>query len=153
MDNPKVVIRKAKVGKGLYATQKIKKGEIIASFDGKILGWNAEWNYYQLTHAIQIGKRNWRLSTGLADKINHSCEPNCGVKNLIDIVAMRTIQAGEELTWDYEMTEDNETGWFMRCKCGASVCRKKISGYKNMPPRVRRKYKGYISQWLLDEYH
>lgn len=152
MDNPKVVEKKAKVGKGLFAKAEIKKGELIASFDGKILGWNAPWNRYQLSHAIQFEKRRWRLSKGFADRINHSCEPNCGVRNLFDIVAMRDIKRGEELTWNYEMTEDNESGWTMRCHCGAKSCHKVISGYRNMPAASRKRYKKYISQWLIDKY-
>jgi uncharacterized protein len=150
MNNPKIEVRKSKTGKGVFAKERIKKGELLVTFDGKILGWNASWNRYQLHHAIQFEKRKWRLSDGIADKFNHSCEPNCGIKNLFDVVAMRDIKAGEELTWDYEMTEDNETGWFMRCKCGSKSCRKKIGAYRNMPATVRKKYKGYISGWLTN---
>lgn len=151
MDNPKVEVRKSKTGYGVFAKQSIKKGEYIASFDGEILGWNAAWNRYQLDHAIQFEPRKWRLSRGLADKLNHSCEPNCGIKNLFDIVAMKSIRKNEELVWDYEMTEDNETGWDMNCECGARSCRKRIGAYRNMPDSVRKKYKEFISGWLIDE--
>ena len=152
MDNPKAKVKKSKTGLGVFAMSKINKGEIIASVDGKILGWNAKWTNYQRGHAIQFARKKWRLSNGFAVKLNHSCEPNCGIKNLFDIVAMRDIKKGEELTWDYEMTEASENKWSMKCKCGTKSCRKIISNYNNMPASTRKKYRGFISQWLIDEY-
>ena len=62
---------------------------------------------------------------------------------------MRDIKSGEELMWDYEMTENNQFGWQMECKCGTPSCRKFIGRYDNMPQAVRERYKGYISEWLL----
>ncbi|MGD0577135.1 MAG: SET domain-containing protein-lysine N-methyltransferase, partial [Candidatus Staskawiczbacteria bacterium] len=82
--------------------------------------------------------------------LNHSCDPNCGVKGKFQIVAMRDIENGEELTFDYEMTEDSD--WQMQCKCGSKLCRKVIGAYKNMPEFVKEKYKGYISEWLTEKY-
>lgn len=69
---------------------------------------------------------------------------------MFDIVAMRTIRPGEQITWDYDMTE-NTRNWKMKCKCGNSACRQTIGAYRNLPDSVRKKYKGYISSWLLKE--
>ena len=152
MDNLKLEIKKTNRGKGIFAKASIKKGEHLASFDGKILGWYSNWTPYRVSHAMQFAPKKWRLSLGIADKFNHSCKPNCGIKNLFDVVAMRDIKKGEELTWDYEMTEANESNWSMDCKCGTKSCRGLISTYKNLPLATRKKYKGYISKWLIDEY-
>lgn len=147
-DNLKVIVKQAKFGKGLFADEAIKKDEIIAEFDGQIYedqkydGTNNEIE----DHIVQFTKDKWRDSNGNARFINHSCEPNCGVKNLFQIVAMRDISAGEELTWDYEMTEN--WFWRMECRCGTPSCRKIIGAFDNMPREVREKYKGYISEWL-----
>lgn len=149
-DSHKVIVKKTKLyGKGVFAIKKIHKDEIIAIFDGPIYdGLFDAWTDDLLCHAIQCGETLWRDSTGLARYINHSCEPNCGVKNFFSITAMRTIQPGEQITWDYEMTE--KSNWFkMRCRCGSPLCRKIIGNYKNMPRKIRKKYKGYISDWLL----
>ena len=97
---------------------------------------------------IYSSEVRWRDSQGIARLINHSCEPNCGIKKLFNVVAMRDIVKGEEITWDYDMTEDNKN-WRMNCLCGTPSCRKIIGSYKNMPEEVREKYKGYISEWLL----
>ena len=149
MDNKKVKVRSTrKYGRGVFAIKDIRKGEIIASFDGQILDDDFEpWTEDLYNHAIQFEKAKWRDSKGIARLVNHSCDPNCGIKRLFDIVAMRPIQKGEQLTWDYEMTEKNPD-WRMRCRCGTPICRKVIGNYKNMPLKIRKKYKGYISSWL-----
>jgi SET domain-containing protein len=149
-DNKKAEVRKSgNKGKGIFAKKLIKKGERIASFDGQIYEYEHRWNDYLRNHTIQFEKRRWRDSKGIAVFINHSCEPNCGVKNLFDIVAMRDIKKDEEITWDYEMTEANPI-WKMKCRCKTPSCRGVIGNYKNMPPATRKKYKGFISQWLID---
>ncbi|MGZ3723981.1 MAG: SET domain-containing protein [Bdellovibrionales bacterium] len=150
MDNRKVKIRNTRqFGRGVFAERKIKKGEVIAAFDGPFLDDDFEgWTEDLMNHAIQYAKAAWRDSTGIARLINHSCEPNCGIKNYFQVVAMRDILPGEHITWDYEMTEKN-SWWKMKCRCGNASCRKIIGNYSRMPLAVRNKYRGFISEWLL----
>ncbi len=149
MDSKKVVIRKtATHGRGVFAAKKIKKDEIIAAFDGIIYPRSYEqWNEDLYNHVIQFEKWKWRDSKGIARLINHSCDPNCGIQDLFKVVAMRDIFPGEEIAWDYEMTENYK--WRMKCTCGSPLCRRTIGTYKNMPLAIRKKYKGYLSAWLL----
>ncbi len=115
MDNPKVIIKETgKYGKGLFAAEKIFKDEIIAEFNGKIYDSNTKWTKELENHVIQFAKDKWKDSNGTARLINHSCEPNCGIKDLFKLVVMRDILPGEELTFDYEMTENHT--WRMECK-------------------------------------
>lgn len=147
----KVRLRKTgKYGKGVFAARKIRKGEVVAVFDGPVYDKHFDgWTRDLLLHTIQVGPQEWRDSSGLARFLNHSCEPNCGIKDFFKIVAMRTIHPGEEITWDYEMTE--KSSWFrMRCRCGTSSCRKVIGNFNRMPKHIRKKYKGYISEWLVN---
>jgi hypothetical protein len=151
MDNKKVVVYKTpRHGKGVFAHAKIKKGEIIAAFDGIIYDFDFEnWDDDLYNHAIQFDKGHWRDSKGIARLVNHSCDPNCGIRDRFKIVSMRNILPGEEITWDYGMTENYV--WRMRCTCGSPLCRKIIGSYATMPPAIRKKYKGYISAWLLEK--
>ncbi len=71
--------------------------------------------------------------------INHSCEPNCEteiVRGHIWITALRDIQRGEELTYnygyDYEGHEDHP------CRCGADRCVGYILAEEHWP-RLKRK--------------
>ncbi|MBX2994150.1 MAG: SET domain-containing protein [Bdellovibrionaceae bacterium] len=148
-DNPKAVVRRTrKYGRAVFAREDIRKGETIAVFDGPVLDDDFEpWTDDLRNHTIQVGPTEWRDSKGFARYLNHSCDPNCGIKNRNRVVAMRPIQAGEEITWDYEMTEKNDW-WKMKCRCGSDLCRKQIGNYRNMPRKIREKYKGYISDWL-----
>ncbi len=152
MDSRKVLIKETRGrGQGVFAKEMIGKGELIAAFDGPFYDADSVWDQRNLNHAIQFEQEKWRDSAGLARVLNHSCEPNCGIKNLFEIVAMRDIATGEELTWDYEMTENNQYGWQMACKCGTASCRNFIGRYENMPQEVRERYAGYISEWLLQK--
>lgn len=149
-DSPKIEARKTKTqGLGIFVVENIKKGEKLSSFDGRVYSSRSIlWNEDLYNHCIQFEKKKWRDSKGIARLLNRSCEPNCGVKNFFDVVAMRDIKKGEEITWDYEMTEDHPY-WRMKCTCGTKSCRKVIGAYSNMPDATRKKYKGFISEWLL----
>ncbi len=151
-DSPKVRVRRTKkLGRAVFAIKPIRKGEVVAMFDGPILDEEFDdWNDDVLSHAIQFEKEKWRDSVGIARWINHSCDPNCGIKELFKIVAMRTIAPGEQITWDYEMTEKS-WWWRMKCQCGSPLCRKRIGHYKNLPAATRKKYAGFISEWLLEK--
>jgi uncharacterized protein len=143
-------------GGGLYARQPIRRGEVVARFDGAVYEWGKSVEalsndppLFLRDHVIQFGEGISRDSgEGLGRYVNHSCHPNCGIKNLFDIVAMEDIPKDAEITWDYAMTENND--WFMVCHCGEPECRKLITGYRNLPPDFRTRYKGFISQWLID---
>ena len=155
MDNAKVIIKETrKYGKGLFAREDIKKGQVIARFDGEVFEAEKcsllpnEPPLLIRDHAIQFEENKWKDSKGFARFTNHSCNPNCGIKNYFEIMAMKNIKKGEEITFDYEMTEDSD--WRMECKCGSMHCRKIIGAYKNMPEEIRKKYKGYISKWLIN---
>ncbi len=153
MDNSHVQVGEREgFGKALYATQIIKKDEVICEFDGDVFeaGKCTDLPKDIADHAIQIAEHHWKESAGFARYINHSCDPNCGMQGLTTIVAMRDIQQGEELTWDYDMTEDSD--WRLTCLCGTKLCRGVIGAYKLVPEDVRKKYGTYVSSWLREKY-
>ena len=117
MDNPKVSVEDNRFGKALVAAESIEKGEVIAEFDGEkyVADKATDLPKEVVDHAIQFEEHKWRDSNGIARYINHSCEPNCGIKDLFTLVAMRNIKKGEELLWDYDMTEDSD--WRLKCLC------------------------------------
>ncbi len=152
MDNPNIEIKETTFGKGLFAVADIQAGEVVAEFDGDTFECEKASDLPEANknHAIQFEEHRWRDSNGIARYINHSCEPNCGMQGLFTIVAMKDIKAGQELLWDYDMTEDSD--WRMECQCGASTCRHTVGSFTNVPEEIRKKYKGYISDWLVEKY-
>lgn len=152
MDNLKVSIGNNRFGKCLIANDDIAQGEIIAEFDGDIFEAEKCTDLPKdiADHAIQFEEHKWKESNGIARFINHSCEPNCGIKNLFNLVTMREIKKGGELTWDYDMTEDSN--WRLECECGTPSCRKVIGAFSLLPLETKEKYRGYISDWLVKKY-
>ncbi len=76
--------------------------------------------------------------------INHSCDPNCEAvieENRVYIDALRTIQPGEELLYDYQYERDGEPeeSWdrLYACECGAAKCRGTILKPEKKPRRRR----------------
>jgi hypothetical protein len=80
---------------------------------------------------------------------NHSCDPNLGMRGEITFVAMRNIRAGEELTHDWAMTDDDD--YSVECNCGAPNCRKILTGKDWQRPELQRRYTGYFSAYLTEK--
>ena len=159
LDNPKLELKVCNtMGRSVWARENISQGEIITEFRGHF--YNAEKlsdipNVLPVCardHVVQIGETEYlHGKNGLAECINHSCSPNCGINGNATIVAMRDISQGEQITWDYEMTEDSD--WCMEnCQCGSSECRHTIRGYSFLPQEKREEYKKFTSEWILEKY-
>lgn len=143
-------------GRGLFAIEKIQKGEIVADFTNGIGEYVDSKKADELfkkgyDHMIQVDddlffaavkKSNFED----ADYINHSCNPNCGIKDKLKIVAMRDIQSGEEITIDYAMMESSD--YDFQCNCGFANCRKTITGDDWKIKELQQKYNGYFSDYL-----
>jgi uncharacterized protein len=106
------------------------------------------------SHSSQIGRNRHVLHAGLISRVNHSCDPNCGIRineaGAHDFVAFRDIRAGEELTFDYAMRNYSVDHFPPRCMCGAPQCRGKITGWKSLPEETKRAYEGFVAPYLLE---
>ena len=65
----------------------------------------------------------------------------------VGLVAMRDIEAGSELTFDYAMSDGGPYDEF-DCHCGNANCRGKMSGNDWKLPELWQKYDGYFSPYL-----
>ena len=142
-------------GFGSFAVTPIPMGTIVATFGGTILT-RIKFETYPLeqrSRSIQIEMDQFVLGPELrepGDSINHSCLPNCGLRNATQLIAMRDIAVGEELTYDYATSDTSDYDEF-ECACGSDNCRVRITGndwklldlqsrYQNMfSPYVQRK--------------
>ena len=156
--SPKAAIKNSPIhGKGLFASESIAKGEIVCVkggyiFDRQRLRSMPEW--YQaaeiaIAEDLFIGPLNEDEREGSMVFSNHSCEPNIGMQGQIVFVAMRHIEAGEELTHDWAMTDDDDDE--MACKCGAASYRKRITGQDWRREDLQEKYRGYLSWYLVEK--
>lgn len=61
--------------------------------------------------------------------VNHSCEPNAGIKDDFNLIALEDIKLHEEIRFDYLTTMD-EDSYEMECKCNMPTCRKVVPDFK-----------------------
>ena len=126
-------IKKSKIDKnGLYANCNIKRGTKIIEYKGKLVTVkNSEkdpkFDNSKAIYLFGINKKydlDGNFSFNTARLINHSCEPNCEVfgKGLkIWIFAMKNIKKGEELSYDYGFSFDQDYKNYP-CNCGSKNC-------------------------------
>lgn len=150
---PKLEIRTDKTieGRGMFALQDIKMGELITVWGGDVVD-RAHFETlgeHQKRQSAQVEEHFYLVSSkpGPGDFINHSCDPNAGLNGQIAIVAMRDIAAGEEVTIDYAMCDGDPNDSF-ECLCGASICRHVVTGNDWMLPDLQKRYAGYFSPFL-----
>jgi len=115
-------------GQGLFAEQEIKQGTKIIRYVGEKITQEETDRRLAVGNVYIFGLNERYSIDGSAPKntarfINHSCDPNCHTEqfgNTIWIVAIRDIAAGEELTYNYEYSIDDEPP--EPCHCGAKHC-------------------------------
>lgn len=105
----------------------------ISSGSGRLLTYDKFEKIYKkgLDYDLQVDDNLFFAATNkreLEDAcfINHSCNPNCGIKDKLKVVAMRKIKKGEEITFDYAMSETSD--YKMKCNCKQKNCREIITG-------------------------
>jgi uncharacterized protein len=81
-------------GEGVFATRSFRMGETV------MIGVVERELAANHSHASQVSAKRWVLHGGLVPKVNHSCDPNCGVhlnsSDAHDFVARGAIMAGQE---------------------------------------------------------
>jgi len=145
-----------KVGKGVFADKDFKRGEKIIDFKGKLMKREElpKLDKPEDDRYVQIDKNGYLgPSNDFDDLFNHSCNPNSGliIKNgKGTLIAIKNIKKGEEITWDYSTTMD-EDNWEMDCLCGTKNCRKRIRDFKYLPENIQQKYVklGIVPQYIL----
>jgi uncharacterized protein len=136
-------------GKGVFAGRRIEPGELVWDYEGEERWIKAipkkVWRYcfqvdYDRYVVPQKGSAGWFM--------NHSCVPNCVIIGRTRVVALRRIEPGEEVTFDYS-TNVGWAGFGMRCRCGAKACRKVVRSYAFLPPDLKGHYGACVSAFLL----
>jgi hypothetical protein len=82
---------------------------------------------------------------------NHSCNPNVGPSGQIEFVALRDIDANEELCTDYAMTVDtsNRRPYTLACGCNSEYCRSIITGMDWQRPELHARYGEHFAPFIM----
>jgi SET domain-containing protein len=141
-----------KGGQGVFAREAIPANTTVAGFGGAMVDRRELHKMGEAVehHALQVDDDLFLASVppfDPADYVNHSCDPNCGIVGSVLLVTMRDVAAGEELCFDYAMTDMDDYDQFP-CHCGTAICRDVVSGDDWKIPELRDKYAGWFSTYL-----
>ncbi len=143
-----VELRRTADGKGdvVLATRPFATGETV------MVGFLVGTQTGNDSHATQVGPGRWARHGGLGPKVNHSCDPNCGVRlndgHAFDFVARQPIGAGQEVTFDYAMRNFTIDHFPAVCLCGAARCRGAVTGWKDLPAARKADYGELVAPYL-----
>lgn len=161
---PALEIKQSKIaGSGVFTTQPIRAGVEIMKLKGE------RCTIDEMIRRVNEGLEEESDPLGIDNEVyldldefsrtfNHSCDPNAYIRGESDLVAMRDIAQGEEITYDYSTTmNDNEEKieasgrevWTCACRCGSRSCRGVIDQFKRLP-KERRDF--YIKNKLMPTY-
>jgi uncharacterized protein len=119
------------IGWGVFATRFIPKGTIIWALDPL----DQHFTHEQVASFPSYARRQIEIYSYVDSRshhilcwdhgrfFNHSCEANCLSMGYDFELAVRDIQAGEELTDDYGTLNPAEP---FSCRCGSSLCRQAV---------------------------
>jgi SET domain-containing protein len=150
---PKAEARPAGIkGWGSFATEPIRRGESVAAFGGYCVTRDVldALPEERQGRSIQIDEDLYLVSAELpeaGDMLNHSCEPAAGLVGSQVLVAMRDIEVGEELTFDYATCDCSDYDEF-ECACEEPTCRGIVTGRDWLDPVLQARYDGWFSPYL-----
>ena len=135
-------------GSGVFSKNSYIVGEVVMK------GVIEKIEYINHVGVSQMGENEYFAPIGLMALVNHSCDPNCGIKlnetGAQDYVAMKDIPSGEEITFDYAMQNYKIDHFPVSCQCGSSDCRGSIGGWVDLPQDKRVKYESFVAPYLLE---
>jgi SET domain-containing protein len=119
---------RSRTGLGLFATRPIRKGTFIIKYWGPKIS-NKRADEIDNRYLFELNSR-WTIDgsprRNIARYINHSCRPNAETdikRGEILISAMKNIEAGDEITYDYG--KDHFNGFIKPIGCQCDKCREK----------------------------
>jgi SET domain-containing protein len=142
-----LIIRSSSIhAAGCYTTSFIANDTRIVEYTGPRITKELADEWYQdspTTYLFGVGDGAMVIDGhGVAMFINHSCDPNCETDEVeeadgghIWIKAIRDIQPGEELVYDYNLYDGDESP--ATCNCGSEKCRKSMYS----PDELKRRAK------------
>ena len=141
-------------GKGVFAIQDIKQGQNITFLDGELCSLREiikrvkEGNEH-ISDPLAVAEEEYIDLDEVSRTFNHSCNPNAFIRGKNELVALKYIKKGQEITYDYSttMNEDEDKikqlGWSLwtcACHCGSSNCRGTIDQFQTLPEEIQHYY-------------
>lgn len=140
MSGPIIRVGTSHLGRGVFAVRSIDAGQVIFRIKGSLITLaetiaKGSKSFYP----VQVAPNLYVDVVSPACFLNHSCEPNAGFHKSIFLVAIRPIQKGEEIVFDYSTTMSGDPE-VMACLCAQPTCRERIGNFEDLPPALHRHY-------------
>jgi hypothetical protein len=152
--SPKLTIHSCpqKEGLGVFALQALDEGELLCVWGGRAVPTPdfMALSDEQKAHSLQVAEEVYLVTDAEREPVdffNHSCDPNAGLRGQICLVALHPIAAGEEVCFDYAMSDGSPYDEF-ECHCGSPACRGVVCGDDCKRPELQQRYAGYFSPYL-----
>ena len=131
---------------GCYTLTPIRKGRRVAEYTGHRMSKDeadAAYEESPITYLFGLGDGEIVIDGHCTTMfINHSCDANCEtreVRGRVWVTAIRHIEAGEEITYDYCLYDGGDDEAV--CNCGAKKCRGTMYSREEVRKRNRAKKK------------
>ncbi len=127
------------LGKAVFAAVAFAEGDVLLEFTGRRFRADQVPSLMRGRgdRFVQVTPDHYMGPSGrIDDLVNHSCEPNAGLRFTeegVFLVAVRAIAPGEEIAWDYSTTL-RESNWHMICQCKTPGCRRVIGNFDSLDP-------------------
>lgn len=135
-------------GVGVFAIRAFRVGETVLR--ARAVATVAE----RAENTMQVGPDVHVAIDAPAVYLNHACAPSLGLRDnthgAFDFIALTDIAAGDEVTFDYAMSEW-EVGSLEDCRCGAPACRRGGAlGFAALPAAIRATYAPHLAAYLRE---
>ncbi len=155
MTSAKVIVSSSSIeGLGVFASSELDVGEQVLKIDDS--------HVVDAAHPVNKAEELY-LDYLFGDRIvlmqaperytNHSCNPNVFVRThhgVREVVALRPIRTGEEITYDYSVNGLGNTVW--NCFCRSIRCRHSVhSDFFHLPLELQREYLPFLDEWFRTE--
>lgn len=154
--HPALVLRPSPIdGQGIFTLVSLLPNTRVIAWGGEIFtsaqvlsGCGRQHTLVGIAEDIYLGN-DAEAPPGIEDYMNHSCDPNVGMRDSITLVTTREVSAGEELTADYAIWLNDETYLMKReCNCKAALCRQIVRGTDWRKPSVQMRNAGFFSPFI-----
>ena len=137
-------------GHRLHASRRLAAGHRLFHLNGVVVDSPSKFSIQiglgqhvevpaDTTRDEQLQSFPWRF-------LNHSCDPNLVIRNR-QVMTRRSIEATEELTFNYNTTEYDMATPFM-CRCGAPECSGVIGGFRYLAISEQERLEPILSDYL-----
>jgi SET domain-containing protein len=138
--------------RGVFAREPIAEGDLLALWGGAVVDrvTFAALPEVRQSRSLQVDEDLFLVppQDEDADFVNHSCDPNAWIEGHAALRARRDIAVGDEICFDYAMTDGSDYDEF-ECLCGAVICRQKVTGSDWELPELQARYGDHFSPYLL----